>query len=82
VNTGRRVRQGCCLSPILFKLYSEYLTKEAVEGVGDIQTVQVIGTVKEKYDLVILAKEETVRQSMINRANGTGRRFAMKMNVE
>jgi len=28
-----------------------------------------------------LAKEETVRQSMINRVIGTGRRFAVKMNA-
>jgi hypothetical protein len=32
VKIGRRVRQGCCLLPILFNLYSEYLTKEALEG--------------------------------------------------
>jgi hypothetical protein len=35
VKTGRGVKQGCCLSPILLNLYSEYLTKEALEGLGD-----------------------------------------------
>jgi hypothetical protein len=50
-------------------VYSEYLTKEALEGVGDIQTVQVIGTVKWEYDLVMLAKEGTVWQSMIDKSN-------------
>jgi hypothetical protein len=29
---GRGVRQGCCLSPILLNVYSECLTKEALEG--------------------------------------------------
>ena len=37
VKIGRRVRQGCCLSLILFNLYSEYLTKGALEGLGDFK---------------------------------------------
>jgi hypothetical protein len=35
VKTGGGVRQWRCLSPILFKLYSEYVIKEAFEGFED-----------------------------------------------
>jgi hypothetical protein len=34
VKTGRGVIQGCCLSLILFILYSMYLTMETLEGCG------------------------------------------------
>jgi len=37
VKIGREVRQGCCLSLILFNLYSKYLTKEALERFGDFK---------------------------------------------
>jgi len=32
-----RVGQGCRLLPILFNLYSEYLTKEAIDSFGDFK---------------------------------------------
>jgi hypothetical protein len=68
VKIGRGIRQGCCLSPILFNLYSEYLTKEALEGFGDFKTGgQVIRTGKYKHDLVLLVREEKVLQGMVNR---------------
>jgi hypothetical protein len=37
VKIGRGVRQGYCLSPFLFNLYSGCLTKEALEGFGDFK---------------------------------------------
>ena len=63
VRIGRGVRQGCCLSPILINLYREFLTKEALDGLGDFNIGgQIIQTVKYAYDLVLMAKEETVLQ--------------------
>jgi len=83
VKTGRRVRQGCCLSPILFNLYSEYLTKEDLEGLGDYKIGgQIIHPVKYADDLVVLAKEEKVLQDMIDKLIETGRCYGMEMNVE
>jgi hypothetical protein len=35
---GRGVRQRCCISPILFNVYGEYLMKEALTEVGDFKT--------------------------------------------
>jgi hypothetical protein len=53
MKAGRRVRKECCLSPILFTFYCEYLTKEALEGPGDFSIGgQVIRTVRYGDDLV------------------------------
>jgi hypothetical protein len=70
VKIGRGVRQGCCLSPILFNLYSDSLTEEALEGFGDFKTGgQSINSVKYANDLVLLAKEEMVLQKYYCKTN-------------
>jgi hypothetical protein len=52
VKIGRGVRQGCCLSPILFNLHNDNLTKEALKGFGDFKIGEhVIRTEKYADDL-------------------------------
>jgi len=83
VKTGRGVRQGWCLSPILFNVYSEYLTKEALEGFGDFERGgQIIHTVKYADDHVLLAKEDKVLQDMTDKIVEIGRCYGMEINVE
>ena len=63
-------------------LYSECLTKEALEGFGDFKIVgQIINTLKYADDLVLLAKEEKVLQDMIDKLTEIGGCYGMEMNV-
>ena len=49
------------MSPILSNLYSEFITKEALERFGDFKIGrQILHTVKYADELVLLAKEEKV----------------------
>jgi len=83
VKIGRGVRQGCCLSPIVFNLYSECLTKEALDGFGDFKIGgQIIRTVKCAGYLVLLAKEEMVLQDMIDKLIENRGCYGMEINME
>ena len=83
IKFGRGVRQGCILSPILFKVYSECLTKEALERCENFKIRgQIIHTVKYADDLVLRTKEETVLQDMIDKIIEIGRKYGIEMNVE
>ena len=64
-------------------MYSECLTKEALEGFGDFKIGgKIIHTVKYADVLVLLAKEEKVLQDMIDKLIETGRCYGMEINVE
>jgi hypothetical protein len=42
VEMGRGVRQRCCTSPILLKLYGEHSMKEALPEVGDYKIGELL----------------------------------------
>ena len=73
MNIGRVDRQGCGLSLILFNLYRFGYFK-----IGG----KVIRTVKCADYLVLLAKEETVLQGVIDSLIEIDRCYGMEMNVE
>jgi len=59
-------------------LYSECLTKEALDGLGDFNSGgQIIQTVK-YAELVLMAKEQMVLQAMIDKLTEIGRCMAWK----
>jgi hypothetical protein len=82
VKTGGKIKYGCCLLTILFNLYIEYLSKGALEYLGDFRIGgQVIGPVKYAND-GLLAKHETIIQGMTGGLIEFGGCYEMEMNVE
>ena len=53
------------MSPILFNLYSKYITKEDLEECGNFKIGQVIRTMKYADDFMMLAKAEAALQGII-----------------
>jgi hypothetical protein len=83
VKIGRGVRQGCCLSQIPFNLYSEFLTKEALEWLGNFKIDgKIIHTMQYADDLVLLAKEENVLQDMFDKLIEIGICYGIEMYME
>jgi hypothetical protein len=76
VKTGRGVRQRFCLSPLLFNLYSECFTQNALEGLGGFKVGgQIISAVIYADDLVLLVKKGKVLQIMIDKLIEVGRGY-------
>jgi len=65
-----------------WNFYSEQLTKEAVEGNGGFKIGQVKRNTRYVDKLVLLVKEETEIQSMIDRVIEIGGCYGMEIDVE
>jgi hypothetical protein len=83
VKIGRGVRQGRSFLPILFNLYSEYFSKEALEGFGGFKRGgKLIRTTEYVDDLFLLDQEGKALQGMAVRPNEIGRCYGMEINVK
>jgi Reverse transcriptase (RNA-dependent DNA polymerase). len=68
---------------MLFNLYGEYLTKEAVAKSGDLKIGgRIINKVRFVDDTANIAKTQEELQNMVYRLVDTGRKYGIEINID
>jgi len=78
------VRQGCCLSPLLFNIYSEAVMREALEGIDEGIKVggKLLKDVRFADDEGMVAGTESGLQKVMDSVNTTAEKYGMRINTK
>ena len=82
---GKRVRQGCMLSPCLFDLYVEYIMKNArlEEAQAGIKIVKRnINNLRYADDTIFMAESEEELKSLLMKVKEESGKVDLKLNIQ
>ena len=82
---GNRVRQGCILSPCLFKLYAEYIMRNA--GLEEAQAgIKIAGrninNLRYADDTTLMAENEEELKRLLMKVKEGSEKVGLKLNIQ
>ena len=82
---GKRVHQGCILSPCLFNLYAEYIVRNA--GLEEAQAgIKIarrnINNLRYAFDTNLMAESEEELKSLLMKVKEESEKFGLKRNIQ
>ena len=82
---GKRVHQGCILSPCLFNLHADYIMRNA--GLDEAQAgIKIarrnINNLRYAYDTTLMAKSEEELKSVLMRVKEKSEKVGLKLSIQ
>ena len=82
---GKRVHQGCILSPCLFNLYAEYIIRNAglEEAQAGIKTARRnINNLRYADDTTLMVENEEALQNLLMKVKEESEKVGLKLNIQ